>query len=54
MQLGEELGILTLYRAGKYILLKLWAPCPNANIDIQCVTAHGYGGPRFFPSVEAR
>lgn len=38
--------------AGRYILIKLWAPCPNANIDIQTVVAHGYGGPRFFPAYE--
>lgn len=38
--------------AGRYILIKLWAPCPNANIDIQSVVAHGYGGPRFFPAYE--
>ncbi|ETN40391.1 uncharacterized protein HMPREF1541_04668 [Cyphellophora europaea CBS 101466] len=40
--------------AGRYILIKLWAPCPNANIDIQAITAHGYGGPRFFPGIEMR
>jgi len=40
--------------SGRYILVKLWAQCPNANIDIQAILAHGYGGPRFFPSVEMR
>ncbi|KIW27226.1 uncharacterized protein PV07_06985 [Cladophialophora immunda] len=40
--------------SGRYILVKLWAQCPNANIDIQAILVHGYGGPRFFPSVEMR
>lgn len=42
------------YRAGRYILIKLWATCPARQIDIQAITAHGYGGPRFFPAVEMR
>jgi len=40
--------------SGRYILVKLWAQCPNANIDIQAILAHGYGGPRFFPAIEMR
>ncbi|KAI1613828.1 hypothetical protein EDD36DRAFT_434681 [Exophiala viscosa] len=40
--------------SGRYILVKLWAQCPNANIDVQAILAHGYGGPRFFPSTETR
>ncbi|KIW71333.1 hypothetical protein PV04_03514 [Phialophora macrospora] len=40
--------------SGRYILVKLWAQCPNANIDIQAILAHGYGGPRFFPALEMR
>jgi hypothetical protein len=41
-------------RSGKFILIKLWAPCPTANIDSQSIIAHGYGGPRFFPAIEYR
>ncbi|RMZ85974.1 hypothetical protein DV737_g218, partial [Chaetothyriales sp. CBS 132003] len=40
--------------AGRYILVKLWATYPNAFIDIENVSAHGYGGPRYFPSTEIR
>ncbi|KIW97154.1 uncharacterized protein Z519_02546 [Cladophialophora bantiana CBS 173.52] len=40
--------------SGRYILVKLWAQCPNANIDIQAILARGYGGPRFFPISEMR
>ncbi|KAK4939229.1 hypothetical protein LTR10_020425 [Elasticomyces elasticus] len=40
--------------SGRYILVKLWASYPNANIDVQAILAHGYGGPRFFPSIETR
>ncbi|KAJ9612128.1 hypothetical protein H2200_003725 [Cladophialophora chaetospira] len=40
--------------SGRYILVKLWAQCPNANIDIQAILAYGYGGPRFFPAIEMR
>ncbi|KIX10051.1 uncharacterized protein Z518_01132 [Rhinocladiella mackenziei CBS 650.93] len=35
--------------SGRYVLVKLWAQCPNANIDIQAILPYGYGGPRFFP-----
>ena len=42
--------------SGRFILLKMWSPHrdPVANIDIQAVTATGFAGPRFFPSVELR
>ncbi|EXJ93107.1 hypothetical protein A1O3_01663 [Capronia epimyces CBS 606.96] len=40
--------------SGRYILVKLWAHHPNANIDVQAILAYGYGGPRFFPSMEFR
>lgn len=40
--------------AGRYILIKLWASCPGSNIDIQSIIPYGYGGPRFFPSIEIR
>jgi hypothetical protein len=40
------------YRTGRFILLKLWSP--GSNTEIQTVTAHGYGGPRFFPALEVR
>lgn len=42
--------------SGRFILLKMWSPHrdPAANIDIQAVSATGFAGPRFFPSVELR
>ena len=42
--------------SGRFILLKMWSPHrdPVANIDIQAVTATGFAGPRFFPSIELR
>ncbi|KAK7745632.1 hypothetical protein SLS62_009740 [Diatrype stigma] len=42
--------------SGRFILLKMWSPHRDstANIDIQAVTATGFAGPRFFPSVELR
>lgn len=42
--------------SGRFILLKMWSPHrdPTANIDIQAVSATGFAGPRFFPSVELR
>ncbi|KAJ5179571.1 hypothetical protein N7492_002781 [Penicillium capsulatum] len=36
--------------SGRYILIKLWSPRSDGNIDIQSIIAHGYAGPRFFPS----
>lgn len=41
--------------SGRYILLKMWNPThhdPSKNIDIQAVIAHGFAGPRYFPSVD--
>lgn len=38
--------------SGKYILLKLWNPQKDRNIDIQEVAAHGFAGPRYFPAWE--
>ncbi|KAL9063834.1 MAG: hypothetical protein Q9157_008070 [Trypethelium eluteriae] len=40
--------------SGKYILIKLWSPTVNGNIDIQSITTYGYSGPRFIPAFEAR
>ncbi|KAK5051854.1 hypothetical protein LTR84_002657 [Exophiala bonariae] len=40
--------------SGRYIFVKLWAQAPKANIDMQAILAHGYGGPRFFPCSELR
>ncbi|KAJ5736529.1 uncharacterized protein N7483_001654 [Penicillium malachiteum] len=36
--------------SGRFILIKLWNPRPDHNLDIQTIIAHGYAGPRFFPS----
>ncbi|KAJ5641512.1 hypothetical protein N7490_005512 [Penicillium lividum] len=36
--------------SGRFILIKLWSPRSEGNIDIQSIIAHGYAGPRFFPS----
>lgn len=38
--------------SGRYILLKMYHP--SDNIDIQGVFVKGFGGPRFFPSVDLR
>lgn len=38
--------------SGRFILLKLWAN--RSNVDVQSVVAKGFGGSRFFPSVEYR
>ncbi|KAF2261092.1 hypothetical protein CC78DRAFT_366722 [Lojkania enalia] len=40
--------------SGKYILLKLWSPAHDGNIDIQSVQFSGYSGPRFFPALQPR
>ncbi|CAG7920118.1 unnamed protein product [Penicillium olsonii] len=42
--------------SGRYILIKLWSPFPEGDgtIDIESIIAHGYAGPRFFPSIAAR
>lgn len=37
-------------RSGKFVLLKLWSPSRDENIDIQSIMAHGFAGPRFFPA----
>jgi hypothetical protein len=37
-------------RSGRFILIKLWSPRSDGNIDIQSIIAHGYAGPRFFPA----
>ena len=39
-----------LIRSGRFILIKLWNSPSDGNIDIQSIIAHGYAGPRFFPS----
>lgn len=36
--------------SGRFILIKLWRPRNADNIDIESIIAHGYAGPRFFPS----
>lgn len=38
--------------SGRYILLKLWSPAEDQNIDIQSIIAHGFAGPRYFPASE--
>ncbi|CAF9917432.1 MAG: hypothetical protein ALECFALPRED_011149, partial [Alectoria fallacina] len=38
--------------SGKFILLKLWSPSKEQNIDIQSVVAYGFAGPRFFPAAQ--
>ncbi|CAG8036605.1 unnamed protein product [Penicillium salamii] len=41
--------------SGRYILIKLWSPYPHeGSINIESIIAHGYAGPRFFPSITAR
>ncbi|EKV05061.1 Rab interacting lysosomal protein [Penicillium digitatum] len=40
--------------SGRFILIKLWSPRAHGNIDIERIIAHGYAGPRFFPSIAAR
>ncbi|KAL8997465.1 MAG: hypothetical protein Q9169_003245 [Polycauliona sp. 2 TL-2023] len=40
--------------SGKYLLLKLFSPSKNQNIDIQSIIAYGFAGPRFFPAIELR
>ncbi|KAF2474113.1 uncharacterized protein BDR25DRAFT_255746 [Lindgomyces ingoldianus] len=40
--------------SGKFILLKLWSPTHNGNIDIEHVQFHGYSGPRYFPAQQLR
>ncbi|KAJ5812498.1 hypothetical protein N7474_008799 [Penicillium riverlandense] len=36
--------------SGRFILIKLWSPRSDGNIDIQSIIAHGFAGPRFFPA----
>ncbi|KAF2652346.1 hypothetical protein K491DRAFT_695666 [Lophiostoma macrostomum CBS 122681] len=38
--------------SGKFVLLKLWSPTHDGNIDIESVQFHGYSGPRYFPAVQ--
>ncbi|KAJ5474879.1 hypothetical protein N7475_004445 [Penicillium sp. IBT 31633x] len=40
--------------SGRFIHIKLWSPRPDGNIDIESIIAHGYAGPRFFPSIAPR
>ncbi|KAJ5610141.1 hypothetical protein N7510_006860 [Penicillium lagena] len=37
-------------RSGRFILIKLWSPRSDGNIDIQSIIAHGFAGSRFFPA----
>ena len=39
-------------RSGRFILLKLWSPSKDQNIDIQSIVIHGFAGPRFFPATQ--
>jgi hypothetical protein len=50
--LQAQMTNLKINSAGKFILIKLWAPSQNSNIDIQSIVAHGFAGPRYFPSLE--
>ncbi|KAH8434663.1 uncharacterized protein LDX57_012303 [Aspergillus melleus] len=36
--------------SGRYILVQLWCPHGDSNIDVQNITAYGFSGPRFFPA----
>ncbi|KAK5798605.1 hypothetical protein VI817_004895 [Penicillium citrinum] len=36
--------------SGRFILIKLWRSQNADNLDIESIIAHGYAGPRFFPS----
>ncbi|KAF2128294.1 hypothetical protein P153DRAFT_292698 [Dothidotthia symphoricarpi CBS 119687] len=36
--------------SGRNVLLKLWSPMCDGNIDIESVMFYGYSGPRFFPA----
>ncbi|KAF2676784.1 hypothetical protein K458DRAFT_321277 [Lentithecium fluviatile CBS 122367] len=38
--------------SGRYVLLKLWSPTHDGNIDIESVQFYGYSGPRYFPAVQ--
>jgi hypothetical protein len=38
--------------SGRNILLKLWSPMHDGNIDIESVQFYGYSGPRFFPAIQ--
>jgi hypothetical protein len=38
--------------SGRYVLIKMWSPRENGNIDVQSVVVKGFAGPRFFPAVE--
>ena len=40
-------------RSAKFVLLKLWSPQGQQNIDIQNVSVFGFAGPRYFPAVKA-
>jgi len=40
--------------SGKHVLLKMWSPKHDGNIDIESVQFYGYSGPRFFPATQPR
>jgi hypothetical protein len=40
--------------SGRFILLKVWSAPGKGNVDVQSVVAKGFGGGRFFPSIEMR
>ena len=44
--------ILTWNRSGRNVLLKLWSPTHDGNIDIESVQFYGFSGPRFFPATQ--
>ncbi|KAH8725223.1 hypothetical protein GQ44DRAFT_681563 [Phaeosphaeriaceae sp. PMI808] len=38
--------------SGRNVLLKLWSPTHDGNIDIESVQFFGFSGPRFFPAIQ--
>ncbi|KAF2823980.1 hypothetical protein CC86DRAFT_328051 [Ophiobolus disseminans] len=38
--------------SGRNVLLKLWSPTHDGNIDIESVQFYGYSGPRYFPAMQ--
>ncbi|EZF73810.1 hypothetical protein H105_04335 [Trichophyton soudanense CBS 452.61] len=52
--LTHDMFLLTRYRSARYILIKMWALYNPGRMDIESIIAHGFAGPRFFPSQEPR
>ncbi|KAF2026083.1 hypothetical protein EK21DRAFT_75007 [Setomelanomma holmii] len=38
--------------SGRNVLLKLWSPTHDGNIDIESVQCYGFSGPRYFPAIQ--